>query len=71
MVGFGLLQKSHLADGLTFLIKEPVLPVAANSVVFLAAPVLTFTIEYYSRRLVLCDLDVGMVYFAYFSLGIQ
>ena len=37
---FGLLQP--LADGLKLLIKEPVLPSSANTVVFLAAPVLTF-----------------------------
>ena len=37
---FGILQP--LADGLKLLIKEPVLPSSANTVVFLAAPVLTF-----------------------------
>ena len=44
VVGFlGLLQP--LADGLKLLVKEPVLPSNANTVVFLAAPVLTFALS--------------------------
>ena len=64
---FGILQP--LADGLKLLIKEPVLPSSANTVVFLAAPVLTFLLALiawavipFGEGLVLCDLDVGMLY---------
>ena len=63
---FGILQP--LADGLKLLIKEPVLPSSANTVVFLAAPVLTFLLALIAWAvipfggLVLCDLDVGMLY---------
>ena len=73
---FGILQP--LADGLKLLIKEPVLPSSANTVVFLAAPVLTFLLALISwavipfgEGLVLCDLDVGILYiFAISSLGV-
>lgn len=73
---FGLLQP--LADGLKLLIKEPVLPSSANTVVFLAAPVVTFLLALISwavipfgEGMVLCDLDVGMLYiFAVSSLGV-
>lgn len=73
---FGLLQP--LADGLKLLIKEPVLPSSANTVVFLAAPVLTFLLALiawavipFGEGMVLCDLDVGMLYiFAISSLGV-
>ena len=73
---FGILQP--LADGLKLLIKEPVLPSSANTVVFLAAPVLTFLLALiawavipFGEGLVLCDLDVGMLYiFAISSLGV-
>jgi NADH-quinone oxidoreductase subunit H len=71
---FGILQP--LADGLKLLIKEPVLPSSANTVVFLAAPVLTFLLALiawavipFGEGLVLCDLDVGMLYiFCYFLI---
>lgn len=73
---FGLLQP--LADGLKLLIKEPVLPSSANTVVFLAAPVVTFLLALISwavipfgEGMVLCDLDVGVLYiFAVSSLGV-
>jgi len=73
---FGILQP--LADGLKLLIKEPVLPSSANTVVFLAAPVLTFLLALiawavipFGEGMVLCDLDVGMLYiFAVSSLGV-
>jgi len=73
---FGILQP--LADGLKLLIKEPVLPSASNTVVFLAAPVLTFLLALISwavipfgEGLVLSDLNVGMLYiFAISSLGV-
>lgn len=73
---FGLLQP--LADGLKLLIKEPVVPSSANTVVFLAAPVVTFLLALISWAVipfgdgtVLCDLNVGVLYiFAISSLGV-
>lgn len=73
---FGLVQP--LADGLKLLIKEPVLPSNANSVIFLLAPVLTFTLSLISwavipfdSSVVLSDLNVGILYlFAISSLGV-
>ena len=67
-----------LADGLKLLIKEPVLPSSANTVVFLAAPVVTFLLALISwavipfgEGMVLSDLDIGMLYiFAISSLGV-
>lgn len=44
VVGFsGLLQP--LADGLKLLLKESVLPSGANLAMFIAAPILTFTLS--------------------------
>src|ERR1700743_3665405 len=40
---FGLLQP--IADGLTLLMKETVIPSGANRIVFLAAPILTFVLS--------------------------
>lgn len=77
VVGFlGLLQP--LADGLKLLVKEPVLPSNANTVVFLAAPVLTFALSLvgwavvpFDSGVVLSDLNVGVLYiFAVSSLGV-
>ena len=73
---FGILQP--LAAGLKLLIKEPVLPSSANTVVFLAAPVVTFLLALISwavipfgEGMVLSDLDIGMLYiFAISSLGV-
>jgi NADH-quinone oxidoreductase subunit H len=73
---FGILQP--LADGLKLLIKEPVLPSSANTVVFLAAPVVTFLLALiawavlpFAEGAVLCDLNVGVLYiFAISSLGV-
>ena len=73
---FGILQP--LADGLKLLIKEPVLPSSANTIVFLAAPVVTFLLALISwavipfgEGMVLSDLDIGMLYiFAISSLGV-
>ena len=45
---FGILQP--LADGLKLLLKEPVLPSNANFILFLLAPVLTFTLSLSSCR---------------------
>jgi len=73
---FGLLQP--LADGLKLLIKEPVLPSNANTILFAAAPVITFLLSLISWAvipfgygLVLSDLNVGILYvFAVSSLGV-
>jgi NADH-quinone oxidoreductase subunit H len=73
---FGLLQP--LADGLKLLLKEPVLPSHANTVLFAAAPIITFLLRLISWSvipfgygLVLSDLNVGILYiFAVSSLGV-
>jgi len=73
---FGILQP--LADGLKLLLKEPVLPSNANVILFLLAPVLTFTVSLISWAVipfgygvVLSDLHVGILYlFAMSSLGV-
>eukprot|EP00894_Picocystis_sp_ML_P003390 jgi/Pico_ML_1/53907/g4375.t1 len=73
---FGVLQP--LADGLKLLVKEPVLPSSANTVLFLAAPALTFMLALlawavvpFGEGQVLCDLNVGVLYlFAVSSLGV-
>jgi len=41
---FGLLQP--LADGLKLLLKETVLPSSANLAMFIAAPIITFTLSF-------------------------
>jgi NADH-quinone oxidoreductase subunit H len=77
VVGFiGLLQP--LCDGLKLLLKEPVLPSSANTIIFLMAPVLTFLLSLlawasipYSPGVVLADLNIGLLYlFAVSSLGV-
>lgn len=73
---FGILQP--IADGLKLLLKEPVLPSNANTLIFLLAPVLTFTLSLISWAvipfgygIVLSDLNVGVLYlFAISSLGV-
>lgn len=73
---FGLLQP--LADGLKLLVKEPVLPSSANTVLFAAAPIVTFLLSLiawsvipFGYGLVLSDLNVGILYiFAVSSLGV-
>ena len=73
---FGILQP--LADGLKLLLKEPVLPSSANTVIFLAAPVLTFLLALtswafipFDEGIVLSDLNLGILYiFAISSLGV-
>ena len=72
------MYEGQLADGLKRLIEEPVLPSSANTVVFLAAPVVTFLLALISWAvipfgdgMVLSDLDIGMLYiFAISSLGV-
>jgi NADH-quinone oxidoreductase subunit H len=73
---FGILQP--LADGLKLLLKEPVLPNNANTVIFLMAPVMTFVLSLISWSVipfgygtVLSDVNIGILYiFAVSSLGV-
>ena len=73
---FGVLQP--IADGLKLLVKEPVLPSNANTVLFVGAPILTFLLSQvawaaipFSPGAVLADLNVGVLYlFAISSLGV-
>jgi NADH-quinone oxidoreductase subunit H len=72
----GLLQP--IADGLKLLAKETVLPSGANKVVFLVAPMVTFTLALigwavipFGEGLVLADINVGVLYLlAISSLGV-
>jgi len=73
---FGLLQP--LADGLKLLLKEPITPNSANSILFRLAPIITFLLSLISWSvipfgygLVLSDLNLGILYlFAISSLGV-
>lgn len=73
---FGLLQP--IADGLKLLIKETVLPARANKAVFIAAPMITFSLSLaawavipFDKGLVLANINVGILYlFAISSLGV-
>ena len=73
---FGLLQP--IADGIKLLFKETILPAGANKVVFVMAPMLTFTLGMigwavipFGEGLVVADLNVGILYlFAISSLGV-
>ena len=72
----GLLQP--IADGLKLLFKETIVPVGANRVVFLLAPMLTFILSLIAWAVipfddgwVLADINVGILYlFAISSLGV-
>jgi NADH-quinone oxidoreductase subunit H len=72
----GLLQP--IADGLKLLVKETVLPTGANKVVFLLAPMITFTLALigwavipFGDGIVLADINVGVLYLlAISSLGV-
>jgi NADH-quinone oxidoreductase subunit H len=72
----GLLQP--IADGLKLLAKETVLPSGANKVVFLVAPMVTFTLALigwavipFGEGMVLADINVGVLYLlAISSLGV-
>jgi NADH-quinone oxidoreductase subunit H len=73
---FGLLQP--FADGLKLLLKETIVPSGANRVVFIVAPIVTFTLSLvawavipFNLRLVIADINVGILYlFAISSLGV-
>lgn len=73
---FGIWQP--FADGLKLLFKETILPAGANRVVFLLAPMLTFTLALVAWAVipvddgwVIADINVGVLYlFAISSLGV-
>ena len=73
---FGLLQP--IADGLKMLMKETIIPSGANRLVFIAAPMLTFTLALvawavipFDFGVVIADINVGILYlFAISSLGV-
>lgn len=73
---FGILQP--LADGLKLLLKEVILPDNANKILFLLAPVITFTLALigwavipFSEKFVIANLNVGALYLlATSSLGV-
>ena len=73
---FGLLQP--LADGLKLMLKEVIVPFKANKILFLAAPVITFTLALiawavipFGEGLVLADINIGVTYLlATSSLGV-
>lgn len=73
---FGLLQP--FADGLKLLVKETILPTGSNKVLFLIAPMVTFSLALLgwavvpvSKGVVISDINVGVLYlFAISSLGV-
>jgi NADH-quinone oxidoreductase subunit H len=76
-VGFyGLLQP--FADGIKLIFKETILPTRANKIVFLIAPMLTFSLALlgwavipFSKDFVIANINVGVLYlFAISSLGV-
>ena len=77
VVGFlGLLQP--LADGLKLFVKETILPSNANTILFIAAPILTFLLSLlgwavipFGEGIVLSDINLGILYlFAISSLAV-
>ncbi len=66
------------ADAVKMFVKETILPTAANKVVFLLAPILTFSLALvawavvpFGQGLVVSDINVGILYlFAISSLGV-
>src|ERR1700751_1297318 len=73
---FGLLQP--FADGLKLLVKETIVPSGANPVVFMIAPLVTFTLALvawavipFDAGVVIANINVGVLYlFAISSLGV-
>ena len=73
---FGLLQS--FADFLKFVLKEPIIPTRADKVIFLLAPIITFTLALSAWAVIPlaqgwapADINVGILYiFAVSSLGV-
>ena len=73
---FGLLQP--LADGLKLLAKETIMPTVANKIIYVFAPLLTFSLAIIGWAvvpldfgIVIVDINLGMLYlFAVSSLGV-
>lgn len=73
LVGFlGILQP--LADGLKLMIKEPIIPINANKLMYISAPIITLLLSLvnwilipFDKSVVICDLNVGFL----FILGIS
>lgn len=73
---FGLLQP--MADGIKLVMKETIIPSGANRVVFVLAPMISFSLALvawavvpFDAQLVLADINVGILYlFAISSLGV-
>jgi NADH-quinone oxidoreductase subunit H len=73
---FGLLQP--IADGLKLVLKETIIPSGANRVVFVAAPMITFTLALvawavipFDTGIVVANINVGILYlFAISSLSV-
>src|SRR6185312_15641037 len=73
---FGLLQP--IADGLKMLVKETIVPSGANRIVFVAAPMVTFTLSLvawavipFDYGVVISNINVGILYlFAISSLSV-
>ena len=73
---FGLFQP--LADGMKLLFKEPIIPYGANKIIFLLAPVITYSLALlgwavipFSESFVIADINVGILYLlAVSSLGV-
>ncbi len=73
---WGLLQS--FADGLKLFLKETIIPSGSNKVIFILAPMITFTLALISwavipfeSRMALADLNVGILYIlAISSLGV-
>lgn len=73
---FGLFQT--FADALKYIFKEVIIPVRANKVIFIVAPIVTMSLALvswavipFSESLVVADINVGILYiFAVSSLGV-
>lgn len=73
---FGLLQP--LADGLKLVVKESIIPSSSNTLLFVSAPIITFTLSLiswcvipFSETSVLVDFDLGLLYiFSISSLSV-
>jgi NADH-quinone oxidoreductase subunit H len=73
LVGFiGILQP--LADGLKLMIKEPIIPINANKLMYISAPIITLLLSLvnwilipFDKNVVICDLNIGFL----FILGIS